>query len=106
MKTFQQFISEAYPKSERKSHQPPPSFSGTLDKDMENADRMAPMPQIGPGKGVPLYIPKYKGPVRGENDRGPSSFGNQTNRSKVTKRYYTNFPIQTGGYKKPDNLTL
>ena len=106
MKTFQQFISEAYPRSERKSHQPRLSFSGTLDKALENADRMAPMPQIGAGKGVPLYIPKYKGPVRGENDRGPDSFVKQTNRSKVGERIHTNMPIQTGPYKKPDNLAL
>ena len=105
MKTFQQFISEAYPKSERKSHQLRLSFLGTLDKDMENEGRSR-LRQIGPGKGVPLYIPKYKGPVRGENDRGPDSFVKQTNRSKVTKRIHTNMPIQTGPYKKPDNLTL
>jgi len=106
MKTFQQFVSEAYPKSERKSHQPRLSFIQGLNKRGQNTGPMAPMPQIGAGKNVPLYIPKYQGPVRGENDRGPDSFGRQTNKSKVTKRYYTNMPIQSGSYKKPDNLTI
>ena len=98
MKNFQQFMSEAYPKSERKSHQPRLSFMGT--------PFTAPMPQIGAGKGVPLYIPKYQGPPRGEDDRGPGSFGKQTNKGKVTKRYHTNMPIQSGNYKKPDNIRI
>lgn len=106
MKNFQQFMSEAYPKSERKSHQPRLSSMGTLDKQEKDAGPMAPMPQIGAGKGVPLYIPKYQGPPRGEDDRGPGSFGKQTNKGKVTKRYHTNMPIQSGNYKKPDNIRI
>mgnify|MGYP001382874700 CR=1 FL=1 len=106
MKTFQQFIGEAYPRAERKSHSPPrTNFKDALDKQRMDAGRMAPMPQIGAGKGVPLYTSDYRGPQR-ENDRTPGSFGKQTNKSKVTKRYYTNFPIQTGEYKQPDNITL
>ena len=106
MKTFQRFMSEAYSKSERKSHSfPRSSFLGALDKQRRDAGKMAPMPQIGAGKGVPLYIPNYKGPQR-EDDRGPGSFAKQTNKSKVEKRYHTNFPIQTGEYKQPDNITL
>ena len=99
-------MSEAYSKSERKSHSfPRSSFLGALDKQKRDAGKMAPMPQIGPGKGVPLYIPSYKG-ERGQEDRTPGSFARQTNKSKVEKRYHTNFPIQTGHYKEPDNITL
>jgi hypothetical protein len=105
MKTFQQFISEAYPKSERKSHQPRLSFRQTLDQDSKSADEMAPMPQIGPADPFPRYIPDYKGPVY-QNDRGPHRFAKPTNKGKVTKRIHTNMPIQTGPYKKADNLTL
>ena len=106
MKTFQQFVGEAYPKDERKSHSlSRTNFKDALDKQRRDAGRMAPMPQIGPGKGVPLYIPSYKG-ERGQDDRTPGSFGRQTNPSPVEKRYHTNFPIQTGHYKKPDNLTI
>ena len=106
MKTFQQFVGEAYPKDERKSHSlSRTNFKDALDKQRRDAGRMAPMPQIGPGKGVPLYIPSYKG-ERGQDDRTPGSFGRQTNPSPVQKRYHTNFPIQTGHYKKPDNLTI
>tara|TARA_B100000035_G_C20822497_1_gene474889 strand:+ start:9 stop:329 length:321 start_codon:yes stop_codon:yes gene_type:complete len=106
MKTFQQFMSEAYSKSEKQSHNPPrSSFLGALDKQRKDAGRMAPMPQIGPGKGVPLYIPSYQG-TRGEEDKNPSNFARQTNKSKVEKRYRTNMPIQSGRYKEPDNITL
>ena len=106
MKTFQQFVGEAYPKDERKSHSlSRTNFKDALDKQRRDAGRMAPMPQIGPGKGVPLYIPSYKG-ERGQDDKTPGSFGRQTNPSPVQKRYHTNFPIQTGHYKKPDNLTI
>ena len=106
MKTFQQFVGEAYPESERREHHPPKlSFKDALNNQRRKAGRMAPMPQIGPGKGVPLYIPSYKG-ERGQDDRTPGSFGRQTNPSPVQKRYHTNFPIQTGHYKKPDNLTI
>ena len=106
MKTFQQFVGEAYSEAERRKHNPPrSSFLGALDKQRKDAGRMAPMPQIGAGKGVPLYIPSYKG-ERGQDDRTPGSFARQTNTSKVGKRYHTNFPIQTGHYEKPDNLTI
>ena len=106
MKTFQQFVGEAYPKDERKSHSlSRTNFKDALDKQRRDAGRMAPMPQIGPGKGVPLYIPSYKG-KRGQDDRTPGSFARPTNPSKVEKRYHTNFPIQTGHYEKPDNLTI
>jgi len=106
MKTFQQFIIEAYSEAEKRLHNPPrSSFKGALDKQRRDAGRMAPMPQIGPGKGVPLYIPSYKG-ERGQDDRTPGSFARQTNKSKVEKRYHTNFPIQTGEYKQPDNLSI
>ena len=106
MKTFQQFVGEAYPKNERKSHSlSRTNFKDALDKQRRDAGRMAPMPQIGAGKGVPLYIPSYKG-KRGQDDRTPGSFARPTNPSKVEKRYHTNFPIQTGHYKKPDNLTI
>ena len=73
-------------------------FLGALNKQRKDAGRMAPMPQIGAGKGVPLYIPDYKG-TRGEEDKNPSNFAKQTNRSKVEKRYRTNMPIQSGKYK-------
>ena len=106
MKTFQQFVGEAYPEAERSKHHPRrSSFTDALKQQRIDAGRMAPMPQIGAGKGVPLYIPNYKGPQR-EDDRGPGSFAKQTNKSKVEKRYHTNFPIQTGEYKQPDNITL
>ena len=106
MKTFQQFVGEAYPEDERSKHHPRrSSFTDALKQQRIDAGRMAPMPQIGAGKGVPLYIPSYKG-ERGQDDRTPGSFGRQTNPSPVQKRYHTNFPIQTGHYKKPDNLTI
>ena len=47
----------------------------------------------------------YKGPQR-EIDRTPKDAAKQTNKGKVTKRIRTNFPIQTGDYKEPDNITL
>ena len=106
MKTFQRFMSEAYSKSERKSHSfPRSSFLGALDKQRRDAGKMAPMPQIGAGKGIPLYIPNYQG-ERGVEDKNPSNFARQTNKGKVEKRYHTNMPIQSGQYKKPDNITL
>ena len=105
MKTFQQFVGEAYPEDERSKHHPRrSSFTDALKQQRIDAGRMAPMPQIGAGKGVPLYIPSYKG-KRGQDDRTPGSFARPTNPSKVEKRYHTNFPIQTGHYEKPDNLT-
>ena len=106
MKTFQQFVGEAYPEDERSKHHPRrSSFTDALKQQRIDAGRMAPMPQIGAGKGVPLYIPSYKG-KRGQDDRTPGSFARPTNPSKVEKRYHTNFPIQTGHYEKPDNLTI
>ena len=106
MKTFQQFVGEAYSEDERRKHNPPrSSFLGALDKQRKDAGRMAPMPQIGAGKGVPLYIPNYQG-ERGVEDKNPSNFARQTNKSKVEKKYRTNMPIQSGQYKTPDNLTI
>ena len=106
MKTFQQFVGEAYPEDERSKHHPRrSSFTDALKQQRIDAGRMAPMPQIGAGKCVPLYIPSYKG-KRGQDDRTPGSFARPTNPSKVEKRYHTNFPIQTGHYEKPDNLTI
>ena len=99
-------MSEAYSKSERKSHSlPRTNFKDALDKQRMDAGRMAPMPQIGAGKGVPLYIPNYQG-ERGVEDKNPSNFARQTNKSKVEKKYRTNMPIQSGQYKTPDNLTI
>ena len=106
MKTFQQFVDEAYSEAERRKHNPPrSSFKGALDKQRIDVGRMAPMPQVGAGKGVPLYIPNYQG-ERGVEDKNPSNFARQTNKSKVEKRYRTNMPIQSGQYKTPDNLTI
>lgn len=106
MKTFQQFIGEAYPRAERKSHSlPRTNFKDALDKQRMDAGRMAPMPQIGPGGSIPHYRADYKGPQR-EIDRTPKDAARQTNKGKVTKRIRTNFPIQTGDYKQPDNITL
>jgi len=52
MKTFQRFMSEAYSESEKKSHNAPrSSFLRALSKQRKDAGRMAPMPQIGAGKG-------------------------------------------------------
>lgn len=106
MKTFQQFISEAYPKSERKSHQPRLSIFQTLEQDSKPADEMAPMPQ---GPGPIRYTADYRGPVRDENDKGPDSFASPTNKGKVRKRkerIHTYMPIQTGPYKQeyPDAI--
>ena len=106
MKTFQQFVGEAYSEAERRKHNPPrSSFKGALDKQRRDAGRMAPMPQVGAGGNIPLYKADYRG-ERGPDDRTPGSFARPTNRSDVEKRYHTNFPIQTGHYKKPDNLTI
>ena len=106
MKTFQQFVGEAYPEDERSKHHPRrSSFTDALKQQRIDAGRMAPMPQIGAGKGVPLYIPNYQG-ERGVEDKNPSNFARQTNKSKVEKKYRTNMPIQSGQYKTPDNLTI
>ena len=106
MKTFQQFIIEAYSEAEKRLHNPPrSSFKGALDKQRRDAGRMAPMPQIGAGGNIPLYKADYRG-ERGPDDRTPGSFIRQTNKKKVTKRIETNMPIQSGEYKQPDNLSI
>ena len=106
MKTFQQFVGEAYSEAERRKHNPPrSSFTDALDKQRKDAGRMAPMPQVGAGGNIPLYKADYRG-ERGPDDRTPGSFIRQTNKRKVTKRIETNMPIQSGHYEKPDNLTI
>ena len=61
MKTFKQFIGEAYPQPERKSHKTKPvRFLDLLNKTVDDAGPMAPMPIIKkspPGTVPPVPMP-------------------------------------------------
>ena len=94
MKSFKQFVGEAYSKSERNSHIPPSqpqTFTGLLKKQRKNAGPMAPMPQISPGGNIPLYKGRQIGP---KFDKNPSDFADKPFLVKTPKKtYHTNMPI-------------
>ena len=107
MKSFKQFVGEAYSKSERNSHIPPSqpqTFTGLLKKQRKDAGPMAPMPQIRPGGNISLYKGRQIGPKDVEN---PSDFADKPILVKAPKKtYHTDMPIVNNPYKKLTKLEV